>query len=487
MAKRRTGRRWVWVALFVAMIAVALFRSVRIGSDGRPAGSLESLAALRERSDLNVVFVLIDTLRADRLPCYGYARDTSPILCQLAEGGIRFARTTSQSSWTKSSMASLLTATYPVSNGILRSQHAIPEAATLPAEIFREAGFATFGLFRNGWLEANFGFAQGFDIYNRPLPGPTPAQVALRTVSSLRIGGTDFDITSAIPEVLRAVGGRRFFLYLHYMDVHQYVYDGSADFGTTFSDLYDNAIHWVDRNLGALVGELQARGLLDRTILVIGSDHGEAFGEHGLEGHARNLYTEVVEVPLIIVPPFRLEPGIVVNERVANVDIFPTLLDLLGMDPIPGAQGESLVPLIEAAGRGQGAPADAWKSGGDQPRFSELDRHWARPEEAPRPLITVTRGPWRFMTQASETGKPLEQLFDHREDPGEQRSVLGVDPAQDELLRADIESYRALPPAPWGAPAEIQLDEMRMNQLKALGYVLEDVKEKAGEEAAPAP
>lgn len=221
---------------------------------------------------------------------------------------------------------------------------------------------------------------------------------------------------------------------------------------------------------------------------MIGSDHGEAFGEHGREGHARDLYTEVVEVPLIIVPPFRLEPGIVVNERVANVDIFPTLLDLLGMDPIPGAQGVSLVPLIEAAGRGQGAPPEAWKSGGDQPRFSELDQHWARPEEAPQPLVTVTRGPWRFMAQTSETGKTREQLFDHREDPGEQRSVLGVDPAQDALLRADIEGYRALPPAPWGAPAEIHLDEMRMNQLKALGYVVEEVKGKADEkEAAPPP
>ena len=429
MAGWNSGWRRLYVALLLVLAVVALLRSVRIGYADRPVGDVDSLAALRERTDLNVIFAVIDTLRADRLPCYGYERNTSPILCQLAASGVRFARTTAESSWTKTSMASILTATYPVSHGILRSQHAIPEEATLPAEIFRNAGYFTSGIWRNGWVEANFGFGQGFDIYNRPVPGATPEQAKMRTVSSYRLPGSDLDITNTVTEFLRSVRDRRFFLYLHYMDVHQYVYDGSADFGTTFSDLYDNAIHWVDRNIGALVGQLQARGLMDKTILVIASDHGEAFLEHGSEGHARNLYTEVIDVPLILVLPFRLKEGIVVHERVANVDIFPTVLDLVGLDPLPGAQGESLVPLIEAAGRGRGASLADWRSAGDRPRFSELDLTWGRPDMVPTSLVAVTSGPRRFMAQSEGVTPPREQLFDHRDDPGEHPDLSREDTA----------------------------------------------------------
>lgn len=481
MAGWKSGWRRLYVALLVVLVVVALLRSVRIGYADRPTGDVDSIATLRERTDLNVIFVVIDTLRADRLPCYGYERNTSPILCQLADSGVRFARATSESSWTKTSMASILTATYPVSHGILRSQHAIPEEATLPAEIFRDAGYFTSGIWRNGWVEANFGFGQGFDIYNRPVPGATPEQRQMRTVSSYRLAGSDLDITNTATEFLRTAKNRRFFLYLHYMDVHQYVYDGSADFGTTFSDLYDNAIHWVDRNIGALVGELQARGLMDKTILVIGSDHGEAFLEHGSEGHARNLYTEVIDVPLILVLPFRLEEGIVVNERVGNVDIFPTVLDLVGLDPLPGAQGESRVPEIEAAGRGQGPSLADWKDAGDRPVFSELDLTWGRPDKVPTPLVAATRGPWRFMAQSEGFTPAREQLFDHRDDPGEQRDLSPDDPSTAADLRATVEAYRALPAAPWGSPREVHLDEFRLQQLRALGYVVGESPEDAPE------
>ena len=133
-------------------------------ADSRWRGTLADVWKLGEREDLNVLFVLVDTLRADHLGSYGYARDTSPVIDELARRGIRFAHHVSQSSWTKCSMASLWTGVYPNRSRVLHAQHAISEAAVLPAEIFRDAGFRTAGIWRNGWIAPNFFLSEVFEI-----------------------------------------------------------------------------------------------------------------------------------------------------------------------------------------------------------------------------------------------------------------------------------------------------------------------------------
>ena len=312
------------------MLAAFVFWHVE-PADPRPIGSIDDLADLKDRDDLNVLFILIDTLRADRLGSYGYARETSPTLDRLAASGIRFENHISQSSWTKSSMASLWTALYPSHTGVHRYSHALPEDAMLPAEVFSNFGFRTTGIWRNGWVAPNFGFSQGFDTYARPIPSGVSAKIRHEHPGAT-LAGSDVDATKAAIEFLRTVrADERWFLYLHFMDVHQYVSDiESARFGTTYSDLYDNAIHWTDRNIAYLLADLRDRKLLDKTIIVIASDHGEAFREHGDEGHARNLYGEVIETPLIISLPFKLKDPLVVQSPSANIDIWPTLFELLG-------------------------------------------------------------------------------------------------------------------------------------------------------------
>src|SRR5690606_4753589 len=249
--------------------------------------------SLRERGHLNVIFVLIDTLRADHLGAYGYHRDTSPTIDELARFGVRFARARAQSSWTKASLASLWLARYPAATGVTRFSHAIGDGATLPAEVFRAAGHRTGGIYRNGWVAANFGFAQGFELYLRPTPRQLPPGAVQRGQrhGGFQLPGTDLDATEAALEFMRSHAHRPFFLYVHYMDVHQYLYEEHhALFGTSYVDAYDNAIRWTDTNVAMLVAELDALGLADDTLLVIASDHGEAFGEHGLEGHAKDVY-----------------------------------------------------------------------------------------------------------------------------------------------------------------------------------------------------
>jgi len=151
------------------LILVALQFQLRIPS--RPSGTVQDLARLSQRGDLNVVFILVDTLRADRMSLYGYERPTTPVIDELGKHGIVFEHVISQSSWTKTSMASLWTGTYPAAHGVLRFDNVIPQQAVMPAEIFAAAGYRTVGIWRNGWVAPNFGFDQGFDVYYTPKAG----------------------------------------------------------------------------------------------------------------------------------------------------------------------------------------------------------------------------------------------------------------------------------------------------------------------------
>jgi arylsulfatase A-like enzyme len=355
---------------------------------------------------------------------------------------------------------------------VTRYDHVLPAEAVLAAERFKDAGYRTLGVFRNGWVESNFGFSQGFDVYFKPSASRTAGRYQRRSPGTRALQGSDLDATEGAIELIRAHEDERFFLYVHYMDVHQYQYDDVAAeqaFGNAYSDAYDSAVHWVDRNVGRLLLELEERDLFERTLVVIASDHGEGFYEHQQEGHARTLYREVTEVPLIIGLPFRLEPGIVVRPLVSNVDIWPTVLDMVGLPSLPPGDGRSLLPLIEQAadpGAGEAPSADS-----SNVVVSYLDRNWGRTKKGPRPLVSVRRWPYRLV-YLKERPQGAE-LFDHSADPTEQRDLAAEDPERVKELRALMEEHLSLDPMEWTESAEtVELDELHLNQLRALGYVI---------------
>jgi len=470
MSKRILNRRWPWLgaAALVVVAYLSTFVELRLGGrDPRPAGSAEEIERLSERTDVNVLFILIDMLRADRLGSYGYERDTSPGLDRLAASGVRFARHLAQSSWTKCSMASLWTGFYPTRTGVTRFNHVIPPEATFPAEILRQAGYRTTALYRNGWVAPYFGFDQGFEVYDRPVSRPPPPSVRRQNPTVLA-GGTDVDALDAAVEFLRIHGRERWLLYLHLMDVHEYVYDEeTALFGSAYSDVYDNSIRRVSTILDELLLHLAEQGYLENTLIAVSSDHGEAFLERGLEGHARYVYRETTEVPFILSFPFRLEPGLVVDVRTANVDVWPTLLDLLGLPPLEGADGRSRVPEILAAARGEPLQDDG------APAFAELDRTWGQRTREPLPSVAVTQGSSRYVMSTLPDGREHEELFDARGDALEQHNLLEERPELAERLRALAHSHLEGPPAPWGEEVStLEMDEMQLNQLRALGYAL---------------
>ncbi len=460
---------WIYLAgalLLAGYGAISWFQPFAGPLDRRPVVEAsevaEAIAGLAERDDVNLLFILIDTLRAHRLRSYGYERETSPTLDYLGATGIRFGRHLAQSSWTKCSMASLWTGLYPARTRVLRHADGLPERARLPAEILREAGFRTAALWRNGWVAPNFGFAQGFEVYHRPRPRVLPPGVR-RENPSPGLQGSDDDIVHSALEFLRLHGQERWFLYVHMMDVHEFVYDErSALFGSMYSDAYDNSIHRVDRLVRVLLGTLASEDLLDRTLVIVASDHGEAFGEHGREGHARDLYAEVTEVPFVLSFPFRIEPGLVVATRTANVDIWPTALDLLGLPGLEDPDGRSLRPEIEAAARHE-------RHDGRDPLFAHLDQTWGRTRQDPFPLVTVTEAEHRLVYPA--LARERAELYRLRTDAREQRDVAGEAPEIVARLQARGDAYLASRPPPWGDEEKtVELDEMMLNQLRALGY-----------------
>ena len=467
MLRRLLDSPWTYFVAAGLLAVVGIVSQIERREPSRPPGGLPELAALHDRKDLNVVFILIDALRADRLGVSGYARPTSPNLDALASGGVRFARTRASSSWTKPSMASLLTSTSPSAHRILRWEDTVPDAATLPAEVFRAAGLRTTGLHRNDWLAPHFGFAQGFDSYYTPRVY-SETRAMRRNSPSVGSGlrGSDADTTDAAVQFLKSFGRERFFLYLHYMDVHQYASDAAGPtFGTSHSDFYDSAIAWVDANIGAVVSELDRLGLSNRTLIIVTADHGEEFGEHGGEGHGRTLYREMTDVPLLVIPPFRLATPAVVETPVSSLDVFPTVLDLMGLPPLPGAEGHTLRPLIEAAIGGTPPPA-----GEDRPVFAELDRSWGQRGAPPDRLAAVATDETRLI-RALDRPEPV-QLFALGTDPNERANVAASDPATRDRLEALLSQQMQRPASPWGAAAPVQMDRLSLDQLRALGYVV---------------
>lgn len=468
------SQRWPWFVAIVVVIGIFLsylstIVTVEIGDqDDRPLGTAADIEALADRDDVNVLYILVDTLRSDRMSSYGYHRETSPVFDKLADRGVRFSRHLAQSSWTKCSMASLWTGLNPNRTGVTRFDHMLAEEATMPAEIFKEAGYQTIGLYRNGWVEGYFGFDQGFDYYGRTNGASAPPSVR-RENPTMQNRSTDMSLIPSAVEFTRIYGDKPWFLYVHLMDLHEYLYDeDSAEFGTSYSDVYDNSILRVNLVIKQLMRKLRKGGHLDNTIIVLASDHGEAFSERGLEGHARKVFKESTEVPFIISFPFKLEPGVVLGHRTRNIDAWPTVLDIMGLPALPDADGVSQLPYILAAARGEelAPPAEAPIG------ISHLDEHWGQRDKEPSPTIAVTEGSFRFVMQPAADSSRVtpEQLFDANRDASELTDHLEQEPEVAERMRVALAEYLQAKP-PWGSETEsLEMDEMQLNQLRALGY-----------------
>src|SRR5206468_169029 len=217
--------------------------------------------------------------------------------------------------------------------------------------------------------------------------------------------------------------------------------------------------------LDAMMRVLYRDGYLANTLFIVASDHGEAFGERNSEGHARNVFPEVTEVPLVFGFPFRLAKPAVVTQRTANVDLWPTVFDLLGIPPVEGTDGKSRVPEILAAVRGEPGPPD------EATAIAHLDQTWGQRVKTRSPNVSVSEGGLHYVVFRNAKGEAVhEEIYDRKHDPLENR--LEAEPEAAAKFRTQVDSYLASGP-PWKSDAyHLEMDEMQLNQLRALGYAV---------------
>jgi choline-sulfatase len=418
----------------------------------------------------NVIVYLIDTLRADHLGCYGYGKPVSPRIDAFAREATLFRRAVAQSSWTRPAVATVLTGLLPRTHGVHRRRHALaPQAVTL-AEMLLDHGWRTVGFVTNGNVARSFGFAQGFETY-RLLPRKRSAAT---------------DVNAAVTEWLDGWDGKvPFFLYLHTVEPHapyappplfrQRFAAGVRDEGLTrmrvlkrlhegtlqptpelrrdLLALYDAEVAAGDAAFGELVDLLRRRGLWEETIIVLLSDHGEEFLEHGGWEHGRTLHAEMLDVPLIVRVP-GVGNGAAVERQAQHADVVPTVVDALGL-PIPAAvEGHSLLDWMHGrrAAREEGVEEEA---------FSWLDEYSVR-------AAAVTTPAWRLIA----TQAPISEnaLYDRRADPAEQRDVAPERPVRTGYLGSRLRDAER--PRPGALrPGQGAMDAELRQRLQALGYV----------------
>lgn len=415
----------------------------------------------------NLVLVSVDCLRADHVHAYGYERETTPVLDALAAEGVRFERCLSTTSWTLPAHLSMLTG-LPVSGHGVDDDRLwtrvgpdgapldVPMRGVFLSEVLKEAGYDTAGFVTWKYLEEQFGFGPGFDVYERlahnfyshPVVGPRFEQLSaakdVEGMKALAAAHPDLfdDTTPTAPQVvdraLEWLDGREgeapFFLFLHVFDCHDPYsppapydrmfdpgYEGTIDGRRVTTadspvqpdmdprDLehlvarYDGAIRFVDAELGRLFEGFDGRGLTEDTLIAVTADHGEEFYEHGQKTHRRQLYLESVGVPLILRWPAGLPRGVVVEGNSGLVDLTPTFCAAAGVTA-PPSMGVDLLPMARGEARNR-----------ERPYLSELvlfDQG-----AVPNRLVSVLRGDQQRLVASRGAAPFAGVVLDLSDDP----------------------------------------------------------------------
>jgi len=429
-----------------------------------------------ERDRPNIILITIDTLRADHLSCYGYSRQTSPFIDSMAEQGVLFKQAYATSSWTAPSMASIFTGHYCRSHGVLHgvakgANAAIHDQEQLTgefltmAEALKSAGYTTFGVSSNGHISKGTGFAQGFDHYKTHWFMKSPA-----TNSTVKKWA----------KLIREAP--RYFLWLHYFDPHnpysprlpwirdytnrsnsyskwtreemadprELIEDIKKDRHAydTLIDRYDSEINYCDQYIREIFELLQPG---PDTLVIITSDHGEAFLDHGQLMHGDTLFEEEVHIPLVIKFPGDYgNAGKEIVHPVSNRNIFATVMDFAGIISTGEIPGKSLMPQISGSIT---APPE--------PIFYEMDwNQWGQ---------ALRLGKWKLMVSGGEEKGYF--LFDIQTDPGETRNRFHEFPEQVKAMEIVRKQWLNAHPEFIAPRIPVALDSDQENKLKTLGYL----------------
>jgi len=464
---------WFKRSLVLSVAAVAVVATLaRGGSWLLETRSLQALPPAPSGVP-DVLMIVLDTVRADHLSVYGYERPTTPGLSQLAAQGVLFERAISPSSWTLPSHASLFTGLHVHEHGADSARPFLDTNRPTLAEVLGEQGFATGGFSANTrWVTRNSGIGRGFGRFEDHFRSSSNAisrtvlgrEVVARLRSFIDIRGayggkTAPDVTNAFLEWLDGVSSRPVFAFLNYFDAHgpyispspyqvrfmtnaQRIGERGFAFAppmvesetepgeeSLYAAAYDGAINYLDSEIDRLLQELEARGRLDRTLVVITADHGEAFAEHGFYAHGHSLYMDQVHVPLIFRLPSVVPAGIRIAAPVSTAEVPATILSLLGLAGQSGIPGSSLrrfweesappveeeKPLLSEVGARAGVRPEWPILYGWVRSLVSGDRHFIQYEDGRAELYDLSTDP-KELTDVADTAEgraPLEDFQRH--------------------------------------------------------------------------
>ncbi len=484
---RTTGRGFAASLLAIAIAGgAAVGKSLPLAAEvGAPPPAASPAAPARSRP--NVVLISLDSLRADHVGCYGYDRATTPALDRLAAEGVRFSEAISTSSWTLPTHLTMFTSRYQLSHGVVHDRIALSPAVPILGEIMKANGYATAGFVSAPYVAPHYGYARGMDEYVDLSADYGHRREARSEIVSPKLNDL------ALPWIEKHKD-ESFFLFVHNFDIHyDYVppppyddmfdptYDGAMD-GTNFIEradvnrkmeprdlehvlaLYDGEIRFADDHVARIVAKIDELGLRNETLVIVLSDHGDEFFEHGNKGHHRTVYEEVLRVPFIMRLPGKIPAGLVVEEPASLVDLMPTILDLVDIDGPTGMEGRSLAPAVGGARLDRPAIyAEFFDKRGfnlqvaRRTRSSKLIQHFNRITHPKRGAI---------------------EHYDLASDPLEERDVSGRDL---EGERRELGEMTAWLNDRWSIHAELErlaeggerleISDDTLERLKSLGYV----------------
>ncbi len=497
------GRLPIMKSLLIGLFLAAgayIYLSFSSAPEESPGGV--AIPASHEKP--NVILITIDTLRADHLGCYGNPTMITPSMDSLAAGGATFSKVTAQVPLTLPSHTSILTSTYPPIHGVRdNARYRFSDDLPTLAEILRDNGYLTAAFVSAFVLDSRFGLDRGFEVYDDRIQNQayfyfSSASPPFAIAVAFKVLGLAPEhkperkadkTTGAVIEWLEQHAGNRFFLWIHYFDPHGplnppppydtlYLPDGAdpVEFRANaeryasllgqidsrmltceeiegIQSLYEGEITFTDHHVGLLLERLQNLGIADRTLLVLTADHGQSISEHDYIGHSMELYREIMRIPLILNYPGRIPAGTTVDHAVQSIDIMPTILDLLGIEPPGTCRGISLLPMTSAG------------AGSSESRSSYLET--LHPLQKKRRLIGLDSGEYKYI-KALEGGR--EELYSAGTDPAEARNLAATDPELTEIMRKKLqEMLEGM--QNYSSSKEIPMDRQTIEAMKALGYI----------------
>jgi arylsulfatase A-like enzyme len=455
----------------------------------RPAASTAPSIPADLAGKPNLILVMVDTLRADHLSCYGGTRVDTPNLCSLVADGGSIFDGFSHASWTKPATATLLTSLLPSSHGATTKPAALSEEVTLLSEVLQEHGYTTGGIISNTNLAKSYGFDQGYDEYHYLAPDYLAGaqesssklvlyQIARRVWFRLKPGlrfGDFYQAAEVVNEVafdfLERHRDGRFFLFLHYMDPHdpysEHPWNGRGidrathqnpdpSWAASMHELYLGEISYLEEHFGRLLARLRELDIYDDAVIALVSDHGEEFHEHGGWWHGLTLYEEQIRVPLLV--KWRNGARPVAEDARGSVvgllDVSPTLLAQAGAAVPQSMQGVDLTLAPSA-------------------RPERNQRVFAEEDHEGNVLHAIRTGEWKYIAAnpGSPRGLPERELFHVARDPHETKDLSGAETARVADLQRHAEAQQKFARSHATQASEAELTAAEEEALRQLGYV----------------